>query len=163
MQINRFAFALLFTLVSTISAAEVTASKKVTRKTRKNNGITGYDAGWDDFDAALRSFHSTVDYATAMVGYTTACFDLSLDNGYNTVCSIMKALADPDPNEFLGILRNRFFENGMVSGRRLKGFWESIGNAFKCVGTVLGTGLSCTNPLSADICRVMLNNTKTNC
>ena len=61
-------------------------------------------ANGDDFDVELRSFHSTVDYATAMVGFTNACSDSLLDGSeYNTVCSIMKALADPQPDEFVEI------------------------------------------------------------
>ena len=54
--------------------------------------------GSDDFDAALRSFHSTVDYATTMVGYTKARSDPSLDGSeYDTVFSIMEAIANPNP------------------------------------------------------------------
>ena len=227
MQINRLAIALLLTLVSTASTAEVTASKKATRKTRKNNGgnttpyvfqrfilllcpynsycrfySTGIPSIFNfhrffclfllfpfiyllsiancdefDFDAAMIRFHSTVNHTTAMVGYTNALSSIhrwrtEVKNGseYDTVFSIMKALADPDPDEFVGIIRNRFFENKMVGGRHLGAFaW--IGNAVTCAATAVGSGFACLsipvalvdNFAPVDPCESMIDNTKDNC
>ena len=125
-------------------------------------GITG-----NDFIAALRSFHSMVNHATAMVGYTYACVDTTSE--YDTVCSIMEALVDPDPDEFVVIFRDLFWENKMVGGRRL-GILSPIGKAFKCAGTAVGSGLLCASPVvhgvafrTTNICEDMVDNTKDNC
>lgn len=133
-------------------------------------------ANRDDFDAELRSFHSTVDYATAMVGHANACSDPLLDGSeYDTVCLIMKALADPNPDEFVEIFRHLFWDDeASIDGRRLSwaSFWQKTGNAFKCAGTAIGAGLTCVNPTLVIVnvmpcnvgpCAKMVNYTKSNC
>ena len=124
-------------------------------------------ANGDDFDAELRSFHSTVDYATAMVGFTNACSDPLLDGSeYDTVCSIMKALADPRPDEFVKIFRDLFWDDeASIGERRLswKSFWKNTGNAFKCAGTAVGTGFVCSLVWGDPACKNMVDTTKKIC
>ena len=119
-------------------------------------------ANGDDFDEVFRDFHATVDHATAMVGYENARADPLLDGReYATTFSIMEALGNSNPEDFVKIFHDRFWDDKSIDGRRLSTIWEKIGKAFKCAGIAIGTGVTCTTVVT--YCSNMVNATKTNC
>ena len=121
-----------------------------------------------EFDEMFRDFHATVDHATAMVGYENARVIPALDgNDYDTAFSILEALGNDNPEDFVKILRDLFWDDeSSMDGRRLglfKGLWHGI----KCVGTAVGTGLTCSVTGNWDgergPCTSMVDNTKNQC
>ena len=135
--------------------------------------ITGYD-----FDEVFRDFHATVDHDIAMVGYENARDDPLLDGReYATTFSIMEALGNPNPEDFVKIFHDRLWDDKSIDGRRLSrwsDFWKKTGNAFKCAGTALGAAWWCAGGygvswVAAAIdqvdppCYAKVNNTKNNC
>ena len=125
-----------------------------------------------EFDKAFRDFHATVDHATAMFGYENARLDLSLDGrDYDAAFSILEALGNDNPEDFVKILRDLFWDDDELSmdGRRL-GFFKGLWHGIKCAGTAVGTGLTCTlavGILQADAfnngCPTMVDHTKNQC
>ena len=124
-------------------------------------------ANGDDFDALLRNFHSMMDHAIALAGYEYACSHPMLDGNYDTACSIMKALGNPHPDEFVGIFRHLFWENETIGGRRLR----SAGSWFSCAAMSVSTGLTCGNVFvqifctkdTCDYCLEMIQILEDNC
>ena len=124
-----------------------------------------------EFEEAFRDFHATVDHATAMVGYENARLDPSLDErDYDTTFSILEALGNDNPEDFVKILRDLFWDDKpSMDGRRL-GFFKGLWHGIKCAGTAVGTGLTCTlavGILQADAfnngCPTMVDHTKNQC
>ena len=74
-----------------------------------------------------------------MVGYENARDDPLLDGReYATTFSIMEALGNPNPEDFVKIFHDRFWDDKSIDGRRLATFWQKMGKAFKCAGMVPG-------------------------
>ena len=119
--------------------------------------ITGYE-----FDEMFRSFHSTVDHRTMMIGYRNARSDSSLDgNEYDTVFSILEALGTSNPNEFVGIMRDLFWDDESIDGRRL-GFFNGLLTGIKCAGSAIVAGGSYLS-LNSDLGNLMVRQTKKQC
>ena len=125
-----------------------------------------------EFEEAFRDFHATVDHATAMVGYENARAISALDGrDYDTAFSILKALGNDNPEDFVKILRDLFWDDdeSSMDGRRL-GFFGKIWTGIKCAGTAVGTGLTCAMAvgiLQEDAfnngCPTMVDHTKNQC
>ena len=124
-----------------------------------------------EFDEASRDFHSTVDHAAAMVGYENARLDPSLNGSdYDTAFSILEALGNDNPEDFVKIFRDLFWvDDSSMDGRRL-GFFGGLWHGIKCAGTAVGTGLTCGGlGLGAKLvagykpCQSMVDNTKKQC